>query len=159
MDTESVEGSNGFELVQSDTETGLLESEGGPNSASTQHTSGSRRTRATAKSSELLRPLFQEMFADEVAPPVGPLVVVASLRKTGNPPKRKLHLLDRDGRAVGCGWSPDLTKVSSMTKDDYDSEVADLFHVLDASTDSDFQVIGESKMPLRRRLTLTHQCH
>jgi len=44
------------------------------------------------------------------------------LRKTGNPPKRKLHLLDRDG------WSPDLTKVSSMTKEDYDSEVADLFH-------------------------------
>ena len=54
--------------------------------------------------------------------------MVASLRKTGNPPKRKLHLLDRDGRAVGCGWSPDLTKVSSMTKDDYDSEAADLFH-------------------------------
>ena len=127
-DTESANDSNGFELVQSDTETGLLESEGGPNSASTQHTSGSRRTRATTKSSELLRPLFQEIFADEVAPPVGPLVVVASLRKTGNPPKRKLHLLDRDGRAVGCGWSPDLTKVSSMTKEDYDSEVADLFH-------------------------------
>ena len=127
-DTESVNDSNGFELVQSDAETGLIESEGGPNSASTQHTSASRRTRTAAKSSELLRPLFQEIFADEVAPPVGPLVVVASLRKTGNPPKRKLHLLDRDGRAVGCGWSPDLTKVSSMTKDDYDSEAADLFH-------------------------------
>ena len=127
-DTESVVDSNGFELVQSDAETGLIESEGGPNSASTQHTSSSRRTRAAAKSSELLRPLFQEIFADEVAPPVGPLIVVASLRKTGNPPKRKLHLLDRDGRAVGCGWSPDLTKVSSMTKDDYDSEAADLLH-------------------------------
>ena len=106
----------------------LIESEGGPNSATTQHTSSSRRTRAAAKSSELLRPLFQEIFADEVAPPVGPLIVVASLRKTGNPPKRKLHLLDRDGRAVGCGWSPDLTKVSSMTKDDYDSEAAELLH-------------------------------
>ena len=127
-DTESVVDSNGFELVQSDAETGLIESEGGPNSASTQHTSSSRRTRAAAKSAELLRPLFQEIFADEVAPPVGPLIVVASLRKTGNPPKRKLHLLDRDGRAVGCGWSPDLTKVSSMTKDDYDSEAADLLH-------------------------------
>ena len=67
-DTESANDSNGLELVQSDTETGLLESEGGPNSASAQHTSGSRRTRATAKSSELLRPLFQEIFADEVAP-------------------------------------------------------------------------------------------
>ena len=119
-DTESVVDSNGFELVQSDAETGLIESEGGPNSASTQHTSSSRRTRAAAKSSELLRPLFQEIFADEVAPPVGPLIVVASLRKTGNPLKRKLHLLDRDGRAVGCGWSQDLTKVSSMTKDDHD---------------------------------------
>ena len=54
--------------------------------------------------------------------------MVASLRKTGNPPKRNLHLLDRDGRAVGCGWSPDLTKVSSMTKDDYDCEAADLLH-------------------------------
>eukprot|EP00434_Breviolum_minutum_P002202 symbB.v1.2.001939.t1/scaffold55.1/size374282/21 len=125
-DTESVVDSNVLELVQSDAETGLIESEGGPNSASTQHTSSSRRTRAAAKSSELLRPLFQEIFADEVAPPVGPLIVVALLRKTGNPPKRKLHLLDRDGRAVGCGWSPDLTKVSSMTKDDYDSEAADL---------------------------------
>ena len=59
-DTESVNDSNGFELVQSDAETGLIESEG-PNSASTQHTSGSRRTRTTAKSSELLRPLFQEI--------------------------------------------------------------------------------------------------
>ena len=77
-DTESVVDSNGFELVQSDAETGLIESEGGPNSASTQHTSSSRRTRAAAKSSELLRPLFQEIFADEVAPPVGPLIVVAS---------------------------------------------------------------------------------
>ena len=127
-DTESANDSNGFELVQSDAETGLIESEGGPSSASTQHTSASRRTRAMAKSPELLKPLFQEIFADEVAPPVGPLVVVASLRKTGNPPKRKLHLLDRDGRAVGCGWFPDLTKVSSMTKDDYDTEAADLFH-------------------------------
>ena len=54
--------------------------------------------------------------------------MVASLRKTGNPPRRKLHLLDRDGRAVGCGWTPDLTKVSSMTKDDYDFEAADLLH-------------------------------
>ena len=125
-DTESVVDSTGFELVQSDAETGLIESEGGPNSASTQHTSSSRRTRAAAKSSELLRPLFQEIFADEA--PVGPLIVVASLRKTGNPPRRKLHLLDRDGRAVGCGWTPDLTKVSSMTKVDYDSEAADLLH-------------------------------
>ena len=48
-DTESVVDSNGFELVQSDAETGLIESEGGPNSASTQHTSSSRRTRAAAK--------------------------------------------------------------------------------------------------------------
>ena len=45
-DTESVVDSNGFELVQSDAETGLIESEGGPNSASTQHTSSSRRTRS-----------------------------------------------------------------------------------------------------------------
>eukprot|EP00434_Breviolum_minutum_P001097 symbB.v1.2.000961.t1/scaffold39.1/size394969/5 len=47
-DTESVNDSNGFELVQSDAETGLIESEGGPNSASTQHTSASRRTRTAA---------------------------------------------------------------------------------------------------------------
>ena len=79
----------GFELVQSDAETGLIESEGGPNSASTQHTSASRRTRTAAKSSELLRPLFHKIFADEVAPPVGPLVVVASLRKTGKSSKKK----------------------------------------------------------------------
>ena len=45
-DTESANDSNGFELVQSDAETGLIESEGGPSSASTQHTSASRRTRA-----------------------------------------------------------------------------------------------------------------
>ena len=88
-DTESVVDSNGFELVQSDAETGLIESEGGPNSASTQHTSSSRRTRAAAKSSELLRPLFQEIFADEVAPPVGPLIVVASLKKKGKSSKTK----------------------------------------------------------------------
>eukprot|EP00434_Breviolum_minutum_P041685 symbB.v1.2.037085.t1/scaffold5381.1/size27835/3 len=64
-DTESLNDSNGSELVQSDAETGLIESEG--------------------------------------------------------------NFVDRDGRAV-CGWSPDLTKVSSMTKDDYDTEAADLFH-------------------------------
>ena len=70
--------------------------------------------------------LFQVVPADEVLPPVDPLIVVASLRKTGNPPKRKLRLLDREGRAVGCGWSPDLAKISSMGKEDYENEVGEL---------------------------------
>ena len=72
------------------------------------------------------RNMFQVVPSDEVLPPVGPLIVVASLRKTGNPPKRKLHLLDREGRAVGCGWSPDLSKISSMGKEDYENEVGEL---------------------------------
>ena len=115
-----------YELV-SDQETGLMESEGGPHSGSTKNSSESQRARPLSQAGELPRPLFQETYADEVPPPVGPLIVVASLRKTGNPPKRKLHLLDRDGKAVGCGWAPNLAKVSSMTKADYDEEAADLF--------------------------------
>ena len=89
---------------------------------------------------------------------MGPLVVVASRRKTGNPPKRKLHLLDRDGRAVGCGWSPDLTKVSSMTiRMTMTLRRRTSFTALDVSIDSDCPVIGESRMPRRRPWTLTRQ--
>ena len=53
------------------------------------------RSEVTTHSYPLWKQMFQVVPADEVPPPVGPLKVVASLRKTGNPPKRKLHLLDR----------------------------------------------------------------
>ena len=96
---------------------------------------GSGKSKPSARTARSVEPphedlprrnMFQVVPSDEVLPPVGPLIVVASLRKTGNPPKRKLHLLDREGRAVGCGWSPDLSKISSMGKEDYENEVGEL---------------------------------
>ncbi len=75
-----------------------LEDSEGFHSGQSKAASSSRKEVSTTRTDPLQRHLFQEVRADEVPPPVGPLVVVASLRKTGNPAKRKLHLL-------GCGWT------------------------------------------------------
>ena len=82
-----------------------------PDSGKSKPSTGTARSEEPSHSDLPRQKLFQVVPADEVLPPVGPLIVVASLRKTGNPPKRKLHLLDREGKAVGCGWSPDLSKI------------------------------------------------
>ena len=98
----------------------------GPDSEKSKPPSRAGRSEMTTHSDPLRKHMFQMLPADEVPLPVGPLIVVASLRKTGNPPKRKLHLLDREGRAVGRGWAPDLSKISSMGKEDYENEVLEL---------------------------------
>ena len=116
--------SGSFHLVSEDEHT-EKQSEA-PDSGKSKPSTGMARSEVPSSSDLPRQKLFQVVPADEVLPPVGPLIVVASLRKTGNPPKRKLHLLDREGRAVGCGWSPDLSKISSMGKEDYENEVGEL---------------------------------
>ena len=119
-----VKSTGSYQLVSEDEHTGK-QSEG-PDSGKSKPSTGTSRAEESAHSGLPRQKLFQVVPADEVLPPVGPLIVVASLRKTGNPPKRKLHLLDREGRAVGCGWSPDLTKISGMGKEDNENEVGEL---------------------------------
>ena len=119
-----VRSAGSFQLVSEDEQTEKQTE--GPDSGKSKPSTGTSRAEEPAHSESLRQKLFQVVPADEVLPPVGPLIVVASLRKTGNPPKRKLHLLDREGRAVGCGWSPDLTKISGMGKEDYETEVEEL---------------------------------
>ena len=119
-----VKSTGSFQLVSEDEQTEKQTE--GPDSGKSKPSTGTCRAEETAHSELPRQKLFQVVPADEVLPPLGPLIVVASLRKTGNPPKRKLHLLDREGRAVGCGWSPDLTKISGMGKEDYENEMAEL---------------------------------
>ena len=116
--------SGSYQLVSEDEHT--EKQSDGLDSGKSKPSAGAARSEGPSHSDLPRQRLFQVVLADEVLPPVGPLIVVASLRKTGNPPKRKLHLLDREGRAVGCGWSPDLAKISSMGKEDYENEVGEL---------------------------------
>ena len=116
--------SGSFHLVSEDENT--EQQSDGPGSGKSKPSTRTARSVEPPHEDLPRRNMFQVVPSDEVLPPVGPLIVVASLRKTGNPPKRKLHLFDREGRAVGCGWSPDLSKISSMGKEDYENEVGEL---------------------------------
>ena len=53
--------------------------------------------------------LLTPIPADEVPPPQSPLQPVSATLVRGN--KRKIHLLNQDLRAVGCGWCPSMEKV------------------------------------------------
>ena len=50
-----------------------------------------------------VKALFDDVPADEVPPPLGPLVVVASIRKTGNPPNRSGSSISWTERARQLG--------------------------------------------------------
>ena len=57
--------------------------------------------------------------ADSVADSTGPLRVIATtLRKKGTH-LFKVHLLDNQGKTIGCGWSPNLARVNELTLDEY----------------------------------------
>lgn len=116
----SPHGSGSFQLISDEEQAGGLPTES--QSGGSEPPSIPRQVEPTKAANPPVKALFDDVPADEVPPPLGPLVVVASIRKTGNPPKRKLHLLDREGKAVGCGWTPDLAKISGMTKTDFDEE-------------------------------------
>ena len=85
---------------------------GAPHKAPKASSPSSRHADSPA-SSWLLTPIP----ADEVPPPQGPLQPVSATLVRGN--KRKIHLLNQDLRAVGCGWCPSMEKVEALNAIDY----------------------------------------
>ena len=53
------------------------------------------------------------------ATPDLPLRVVAAVKRTGNAGQSRIHLLNVEGTAVGCGWRPAASKVQELLVLDY----------------------------------------
>ena len=51
-----------------------------------------------------------------------PLRVVAAVKRTGNAGQARIHLLNDEGTAVGCGWRPAASKIQELSVLDYMSE-------------------------------------
>ena len=51
-----------------------------------------------------------------------PLRVVAAVNRTGNAGQSRIHLLNVEGTAVGCGWRPAASKVHELSVLDYMTE-------------------------------------
>ena len=92
----SPHGSGSFQLISDEEQAGGLPTES--QSGGSEPPSIPQQVEPAKAANPPVKALFDDVPADEVPPPLGPLVVVASIRKTGNPPKRKLHLLDRRTR-------------------------------------------------------------
>ena len=56
------------------------------------------------------------------ATPDLPLRVVAAVKRTGNAGQSRIHLLNVEGTAVGCGWRPAASKVQKLSVLDYMTE-------------------------------------
>ena len=56
------------------------------------------------------------------ATPDLPLRVVAAVKRTGNAGQSRIHLLNVEGTAVGCGWRPAASKVQELSVLDYMTE-------------------------------------
>ena len=56
------------------------------------------------------------------ATPDLPLRVVAAVNRTGNAGQSRIHLLNVEGTAVGCGWRPAASKVQELSVLDYMTE-------------------------------------
>ena len=56
------------------------------------------------------------------ATPDLPLRVVAAVRRTGNAGQSRIHLLNVEGTAVGCGWRPAASKIQELSVLDYMTE-------------------------------------
>ena len=56
------------------------------------------------------------------ATPDLPLRVVAAVKRTGNAGQSRIHLLNVEGTAVGCGWRPAASKVQELLVLDYITE-------------------------------------
>ena len=50
------------------------------------------------------------------------LRVVAAVKRTGNAGQSRIHLLNVEGTAVGCGWRPAASKVQELSVLDYMTE-------------------------------------
>ena len=56
------------------------------------------------------------------ATPDLPLRVVAAVKRTINAGQSRIHLLNVEGTAVGCGWRPAASKVQELSVLDYMTE-------------------------------------
>ena len=56
------------------------------------------------------------------ATPDLPLRVVAAVKRTGYAGQSRIHLLNVEGTAVGCGWRPAASKVQELSVLDYMTE-------------------------------------
>ena len=52
-------------------------------------------------------------------PPLGPLRVMSSSKKSRATNQYTVHLLTQEGKAVGCGWEPPSTKALDLSPEDF----------------------------------------
>ena len=60
----------------------------------------------------------QRLSADALPPPRGPLTVIGRNLSSSV----RLHLLDTDRKAVGCGWRPSLEQLQIVSQEDYQAD-------------------------------------
>ena len=59
----------------------------------------------------------------QLPPPLGPLRVVSSSKKSRATNQYTVHLLTQEGKAVGCGWEPPSTKALDLSPEDFSHEL------------------------------------
>ena len=60
--------------------------------------------------------------AKDLFPATSDLRVVAAVKRTGNAGQSRIHLLNVEGTAVGCGWRPAASKIQELSVLDYMTE-------------------------------------
>ena len=76
------------------------------------------------------------------ATPDLPLRVVAAVKRTGNAGQSRIHLLNVEGTAVGCGWRPAASKVQELSVLDYMTEQRPMASANAASSGMGFRRTG-----------------
>ena len=61
--------------------------------------------------------------ADSVADSTGPWRVISTTMRRKGAQIFKVHLLDTHGRTIGCGWTPNLARVTELSVDDYVADI------------------------------------
>ena len=61
--------------------------------------------------------------ADSVADSTGPWRVISTTMRRKGAQVFKVHLLDTHGRTIGCGWTPNLARVTELSVDDYVADI------------------------------------
>ena len=77
------------------------------------HSNKRRRTPTTAGSLGTWQLIRDDQ---QLPPPLGPLRVVSSSKKSRATNQYTVHLLTQEGKAVGCGWEPPSTKALDLLK-------------------------------------------
>ena len=84
------------------------------------HSNKRRRTPTTAGSLGTWQLIRDDQ---QLPPPLGPLRVVSSSKKSRATNQYTVHLLTQEGKAVGCGWEPPSTKALDLSPEDFSHEL------------------------------------